>query len=135
MEGNSEQVWLCVVNKENFEVVKEKRVYGVPARAHNQIGKIRVGDILVFYVISPIRCILGISKSTSSTFEEKKLFPWKDRIYPYRIEISEVEEVRVRSKEFIGKISSIKNRIPMGTSLIPISRKDYETIRLLANQK
>ena len=129
------QAWLCILNRENFEIVKEKRVYGIPknTRAINSMKTFKRGDVLLFYAISPTKRILGISEVASSMYEESKPSLWRDRSYPYRVRISHVNEIAVPLKDFIGKIGSVKNRIPMGMSIIPISEKDLETIRKLVH--
>lgn len=134
MKEKNAQVWLCILNAANFEVLEKKRIYGVPnnTRALNQLKNVRRGDILLFYVTSPTKRILGISKATSSMFEEKKMTPWKDRLYPYRIRISEITKINVPLKKFVGVIDGIKTRIPMGASLILLRENDLETIRSLA---
>lgn len=132
MEKKNEQIWLCILTKENFDVVKKERLYGVPARAQYRIEELSLGDTLVFYVISPKKRIVGISKVASSMFEEKKKAPWKDRLYPYRVRIDEVEEISVPYSRFVGKISGVKKRIPMGSSIIPLNKSDLEKIRSLA---
>lgn len=131
------QVWLCILNMENFETLKKKKIYGVPDRksALNQLKKVRPGDSLIFYVISPVKCILGISTAVSTVFEDRKMAPWRDRLYPYRIKVSEVKDIRVSIRRVLGKISGIKGRIPMGASLLMLGKNDFEIIKSLSGSK
>ena len=60
----------------------------------------------------------------------------KDRLYPHRIRISVLDsDIHIPFSEIRGKISAIKTRIPMGVSIIPLSEKDFETIRKLKKSK
>lgn len=43
--------WLCILNRENFEVVKHKGIWGVSKRHRNQLMRADVGDKLIFYLI------------------------------------------------------------------------------------
>ena len=92
------------------------------------------GDILVFYLVSPVKAIRGIGKVVSKAFEERERVIWKDhRSYPHRIRISVLDsDVNIPLSEIRVK-TSVK-RIPMGVSVIPLSKKDFETIRKLSNR-
>lgn len=133
MKESSNQAWLCILNEENFEIVKKKRVYGIPNKpsALNHFSKFKVGDVLVFYVISPRKMIMGIAKTSCAVFEENKKSPWKYRLYPHRVRISKVLETAIPSRAFIGRVSAIKKRIPMGTSIMPLVERDLTTIQEL----
>jgi len=129
------QVWLCVLNRENFEVLSEKKVYGIPEnkRALTQLEKVKIGDTLLFYVISPVKRIMGVSSAVSTVFIDKRKSPWKDRLYPYRIKVSAVQKINVRMADFVGKLEGVKGRVPMGASLILLSRNDLEIINSLSD--
>jgi len=42
--------WLCITTEENWKVIKEKNVWGVPERHKNTIAKIKPGDKLLIYL-------------------------------------------------------------------------------------
>ena len=42
---------MCVVNQENWEVVKAKKVWGVSERWKKSLMSVEPSDLLVFYVI------------------------------------------------------------------------------------
>ena len=94
--------------------------------------KFRQNDVLLLYVISPVKRIMGICRVTSHVFRENKKDPWLDRSYPHRVKISEVEPFEVSSKEFIGKVSFVGKRIPRGSSVIPVSQDDFLILKKLA---
>lgn len=125
------QVWLCVLNRENFEILKERRVYGIPEnkRAISLLKNVKIGDTLLFYVICPVKRILGVSSAVSTIFRDNRKTPWRDRLYPYRIKVSEVQDINVRRIDFVGKIEGVKRRVPMGASLISLGINDFEIIK------
>lgn len=130
--------WFCILTDKNWHIVKQEGIYGVPdnKRHIDKIRSIKKDDILVFYLISPVRAIKGIGKATSEAFEERKQRLWEDRIYPHRIEVSIMDnDIHIPFSKFKGKIGTIKTRIPMGQSIIPLSKKDFETIEELRTTK
>lgn len=128
------QVWLCVVNQINFEVISLNKVYGVPntPKTMKYFKYVKEGDILLFYLISPYKTIVGEAKVISAVFKESKVAPWADRQYPNRVLITEVEPLEIKWNDFFGKIASIKTRISMGASVLPISQEDYKIIKNLS---
>jgi predicted RNA-binding protein len=42
--------WLCITTQENWEIIKEKNVWGVPERHKNAISRVKPGDLLLIYV-------------------------------------------------------------------------------------
>jgi len=43
--------WICVTNEENWKVVRERNVWGVPEYENRRMAEVKRGDILVFYVM------------------------------------------------------------------------------------
>jgi hypothetical protein len=123
-------IWFCVLTNSNFRVVKLERVYGVPdnQRAAAAIRKIQKGDLLVFYAVSPRKSVVGKAFAESSSYLTTEREPWDDRLYPYRVRISEVESFVARAKDFLGKVSVFKT-IPRGRSIVSISNEDLEVIQ------
>jgi len=60
--------WICVTNEENWNVVKKRKVWGVPERSRRQIENVKPDDLLVMYV-KPQR-VAGIFKAVSGSFED-----------------------------------------------------------------
>lgn len=122
-------IWLCVLTKGNFQIVRETELYGVPknVRAHRQIIKARPGDILVFYVISPVKAIVAIYEVSSQIFESADMAPWTDRLYPYRVRITHKRDCYVPYDQFT------KPRIYMGASMIPMTDRDLREIEALCD--
>jgi predicted RNA-binding protein len=124
------QAWLCIVNRDNLEIIKEKRLYGVPEHptAVKRLSMVKQNDDLLFYAVSPACKILGKSKASSLMFKENKLSPWENRLYPYRIKISKIDQLYVPLRMFINGISSIHGRIQRGASIIPLKKEDFDFI-------
>lgn len=122
--------WLCVVTAKNFDVIETEHMYGVPYSAKNLrlLSQFQKGDTLLFYVVSPVMKILGKTIVSTEMFEEKTQMPWTDRLYPLRVRVEKLDPIRIRSKDFLGKISAVGKRIPMGSSVIPITKEDYEIL-------
>ena len=62
--------WLCVTSEENWDVVRKKKVWGVPRANKRLIENVKRGDLLVFYV-SP-KSIRGIFEAVSEPYEDDK---------------------------------------------------------------
>ena len=45
-----ELYWLCITNRENWEIIEKHNIWGVSERHKNTIMKVKKGDKLVFYV-------------------------------------------------------------------------------------
>ncbi|MEM2458233.1 MAG: EVE domain-containing protein, partial [Archaeoglobaceae archaeon] len=42
--------WLCITTEENWEIIKNKNIWGVPERHKNTISKVKNGDRLLIYL-------------------------------------------------------------------------------------
>ena len=129
--------WICVTNEENWEVVKKRRVWGVPERRKRQIERVKAGDYLVFYVM-PKR-IGGVFKAVSKPFQsDDRLFSWgefgRDEVFPYRVELEPTILPRklLQFGELISKLKFITNKKMwsghLRTAMRTIPTEDYETI-------
>ena len=127
-QSSENRYWLCVVTSKNLDVIERAHIYGIPYNAKNLrlLSQFQKGDKILFYVVSPVMKILGKSTVSTEMFEEKTQLPWTDRLYPLRVRVGKMDPVLIRSKDFLGKISTVGKRIPMGSSIIPITKEDYE---------
>ena len=69
--------WFAVSNRENSDVVIQKKIWGVPKRYINAISKVTVGDTLLVYVGQKIvdkeiipSAITGAFEITSTVYED-----------------------------------------------------------------
>jgi predicted RNA-binding protein len=127
-----------VTNEDNWNVVKARKVWGVPEkRGKRQIEAVKPGDYLVFYV-TPKR-IGGIFKAVSEPFESKeRIFSWADfgreEMFPYRVKLEPnvVAREPVPFDKLAGKLSFSKGHkhwsIMLRRAMIKISERDFEVV-------
>jgi predicted RNA-binding protein len=129
--------WLCVTNEANWNVVKAKKVWGVPQkRGKRQIEAVKPGDLLAFYV-TPKR-IGGIFEVTSEPFESKeKIFSWADfgreEFFPYRVKLKPIVAAKepVPADKLIRKLSFSKGQkrwsVFLRRAMLRIVKSDYDS--------
>jgi len=115
--------WLCILNRENFEAIKEKHIWGVVERHKKQLNKAKPGELCAFYLIAdgagdnrkePV--IGGIAEIASEPYEDySDIFPSKrnpSELYPYRVGLKSIEifEPYVPFKPLISHLSFITNK-------------------------
>ncbi|MEM7818142.1 MAG: EVE domain-containing protein [Candidatus Aenigmatarchaeota archaeon] len=95
--------WVFSGTKDNWEIALQKRKWGVKEKHRFLWEKIKPGDMVLFYVTSPISRIIGFGK-VKETCEESSLL-WPDEIkennlkYPLRIIF---EDIKCLKKENWG---------------------------------
>ncbi len=125
--------WMCVTNEKNWQIIRDKRIWGVSKRRKKIIGQVKPGDLLVFYV-KPKR-IGGIFKAVSKPFEsDEEIFtPVNGEIFPYRVRLKAVY-VPMEPIDFEGlipKLSFTKGRrwsVMLRRGMFEISEEDYKII-------
>ncbi|OYT33129.1 EVE domain-containing protein [Archaeoglobales archaeon ex4484_92] len=139
--------WLCITNEENWKVIKEKNVWGVPERHKNTIAKVKPKDKLLIYlkqkrdkdkVIEPR--IVAVYEATSEVFKDsKRIFKsppgMSNEVFPLRIKLKPVKifSTLVDFKSLIPKLKFIKNKQKwtghlMGKAMREIPEEDYKLI-------
>jgi len=131
--------WFCTITAENWEKVKEHRIWGVPdtPKSRSKFRLIKPGDFLVFYLKSPTRAIIGTSSVASEVFIERSKSPWTDREYPHRVHLSEVRELSnpIPFSAIEGRLSKIRSGGSLfGNSIISLTEQDREIIEILGRQ-
>ena len=137
--------WLCITTKENWEVIKSRKVWGVTDRHKEKLDKTGKGDTLIFYVIMhregdeivPPQ-VVGFAKVASSPYRSStKVFkPVKGgEIFPNRVNLEDLEvlDKPVNFKKLVPKLEFIKNKKAwygslMGRAMIKLSKKDCSTL-------
>jgi len=129
--------WLCVTNRENWEVIRKRRIWGVSSRSASKISKVKRGDTLVFYKIqdkeSPSQ-VVGIFEATSDPFyDEKPVF--SGGVFPHRVRVESrlVPEEPLDFKPLVPKLSFITNKEKWnlhlrGKAMIELPKEDFEAI-------
>jgi predicted RNA-binding protein len=137
--------WFCVTNADNWNVVNTRKTWGVPTkRGKHQIETLKLGDLLVFYII-PKR-IGGIFRAVTELFESnEKIFSWVDfgreELFPFRVKLESVVVAKepISFDKIIGKLSFTKQHKPwsimLRRAMFKISEDDFEVIRDLIEGK
>ena len=117
--------WLCITNEANWQVVKQKNVWGVAERHRNTIAQVQIGDRLVMYCkqekindeLKPSR-IAGVFLAESAVYTDtKRIFSTpkgmvSSETFPLRIKLTPVtiSKQPVEFKPLILQLSFIKNK-------------------------
>jgi len=126
--------WLCILTPENYEIVKEKLVWGVTNWHKNKIMQIEPGDNLVMYVIREKK-IRGIYEATSKPYEDStKIF--HGGIYPHRVKLKLVKqsEKGIDIKILLPELKLFKRTdvkwagVLRGKTMIKLDVEDYRKI-------
>jgi len=75
----TQSFFICSMNKDNWEICKRHKVWGVPEKsgaAESAIKRIKSGDILLFRLFGGID-YFAVWMATSECFEDKSGGPWK----------------------------------------------------------
>ena len=91
--------WLCITTQENWNVIREKNIWGVSERHKNTITKIKPGDKLLIYVMStkknkeiiPPRIVAAYEVISEVFRDSTRIFKPasknKNEIYPLRVHL------------------------------------------------
>ncbi len=137
--------WLCILNRGNWKVVRDYKIWGVAERHRTPISSVKVGDQLLFYVIGETinnmryeSGICGSAEAASEVFKDaRRIFASeKTENYPLRIRLSNVVsfEKEVPFKPLIHELDFIKNKRKwsghlQGKAMRQISESDFDKIR------
>ncbi|MBN1763494.1 MAG: EVE domain-containing protein [Methanomicrobia archaeon] len=139
--------WLCITNEANWQVVKQRNVWGVAERHRNTIAKVTPGDTLVMYLkqekigdeIRESR-IAGVFTAASAVYTDKsKIFSTPKGMgnepFPLRVKLKPVDIFKkpVAFKPLIPRLQFITNKKKwsghlMGKAMRQISEEDFEVM-------
>jgi len=143
------QYWLCILNRENWKVVQEQKLWGVSEHHRNTIRKVEIGDHLLFYLIGEMinekrlpSSLAGKAEVKSPVFKDNtRIFnspEGKRETYPLRINLTNlhVSSKEIPFKPFITELKFITNKKRwsghlQGRAMRTIPESDYV---LLANK-
>ena len=139
--------WLCITNRDNWNVIKKRKIWGVPKRHKNTIAKVKPGDKLLIYVKQERKDkqilepkIVGIYEVVNEPYEDsKRIFkspPHLNETYPLRVKIKPVKLGEVDFKQLIPRLKFITNKKKwsghlMGKAMREIPEEDYKLIKKL----
>ncbi|RSN73206.1 MAG: EVE domain-containing protein [Thermoproteota archaeon] len=139
--------WLCITTEENWKIIKEKKIWGVPEKNKNAISKVRPGDLLLIYmrqrstgkeVEGPK--IVALYEAASEVFRDSsRIFrpppEMGSETFPLRIKLKPVKifEKPVDFKGLIPDLKFIKNKRKwaghlQGKSMREIPEEDFKLI-------
>lgn len=132
--------WLCVTNSSNWEIIKEKKVWGVSERNKGMIQSTTVGDILIFYV-KPKR-IAGIFKTATKPFTSaEKIFDTsgfsEEEIFPHRVGLKPLilPEASIDFEELVPNLTFVISKLfwkgYLRRAMRTVPREDYEKMKTL----
>ncbi len=139
--------WLCITNKENWRVIKEKNIWGVANRHKNTIAKVKQGDKVLIYVkqerkkdkiIEP-RIVAAYEVSSEVFRDSKRIFKapssMRSETFPYRINLKPLKIFKkpVDFKSLIPELKFITNKKRwsghlMGKAMREIPEEDFELV-------
>ena len=131
MVYNMPKYWLCILTPENYEIVKEKLVWGVTERHKNKILQVEPGDKLVMYVIREKK-IKGIYEAASKPYEDRTEI-FHGGVYPHRVKLKLVKhsEEGVDIKKLVPELELFKRKdkfwagVLRGKAMIELTKEDY----------
>jgi len=144
--GDFMAYWLCITNEENWKVIKEKNIWGVPHRHKNTIAKVKPDDKCLIYVMSTKRNkdiipprIVAAYEVISEVFEDQsrifKSLPGRNEVFPYRVKLKPIKIFRkpIDFKSLIPELKFIKNKRKwtghiQGKAMREIPKEDYDLI-------
>lgn len=116
--------WLCITNEENWKVIKQKNIWGVPERHKNTIARVKPGDKLLIYlkqerdkdkikeprIVAVYEAVSEVFRDSSRIFKSPK--GMGNETFPLRIKLKPVKifEKPVEFKPLIPKLKFITNK-------------------------
>lgn len=79
-------VWLCPVKRRSWQVIRHYNVFGAPKKAHKTMEEVKIGDLLIIYLLRPANVIVAIYNIVSELHEENQDIWGQDR-YPLRVNL------------------------------------------------
>lgn len=139
--------WLCITTEENWNIIKERNIWGVPERHKNTISRVKPGDYLLIYVKQEVTekgvkepRIVALYKAESEAFRDSsKIFKappgMGNETFPLRIRIKPVRifEKPVEFKKLIPDLKFVRNKKKwtghlMGKAMREIPEEDFKLI-------
>jgi predicted RNA-binding protein len=142
------QYWLCITNRDNWNVVQQQKIWGVAERHKNSIAKAVPGDQLLFYLVSESvdgqlkeSAVGGVAEVVSEVFRDtKRIFKRgtakkTGEVFPLRVTLSHVRPFKeeILFKPLILTLQFIKNKRKwsghiQGKAMRLIPEGDFTTI-------
>lgn len=79
-------VWLCPIKRRSWQLIRRYNVFGAPNNAHKIMADVKIGDLLIIYLIRPANTIVAIYSIVSELHVENRDIWGRDR-YPLRFNL------------------------------------------------
>jgi len=137
--------WLCITIPENWQIVRERLVWGVEERYQTTMRRLARDDFLIFYVTNPQKAIAGIYIVASGWYQDNIPIGWVKRVkekpvlttFPFRVRIAPhivpPQPVPVDG-ELLDQLLFVTDKSPRGRvvfffpSMVLIPHEDFQTI-------
>lgn len=133
--------YIAVTDDDNWPVVRDKRVWGLPEGREKLIKRLKRGDYLFIYLISsrkggvtlPPR-LAGLFQVASEPYQDSERI-FRGRLYPNRVKLEPliVPEEPVEFKPLVPKLTSIRNKkfwaARFRSGLAEVPEEDFELMK------
>lgn len=138
--------WFASSNRDNWEIIRKKNIWGIPKRNKAIIQRAQIGDAIVIYVAQKKEgdvvlppAIAGVYEIVSEGYEDQKpLFitpeHMGDEVFPYRFKLRPIKIFAepVEFKPLIPRLAFIKNKTlwtgHIRVAMRTIPEEDYQLI-------
>ena len=127
--------WLCLITLKNWEITKEKGIYGVWGKWKNRLYQTHRDDIMIFYLVPRKKQIIGMAKVSSAPFDDYETQIWPNAGYPHRVRIEILKDIvnnPLSIYDVINDMLLFKGKFLgptlFGKSIIPLSKHDFDVI-------
>ncbi|EJG07271.1 UPF0310 protein [Methanofollis liminatans DSM 4140] len=138
--------WFASSNRDNWEIIRKKNIWGIPKRNKAIIQRVKIGDAIVIYVAQKKEgdtvlpsAVVGAYEIVSEGYEDHKpvfITPESmgDEIFPYRVKLQPIKIFTepVEFKPLIPRLMFIKNKTMwtghIRVAMREIPKEDYEYI-------
>ena len=129
--------WLCVTTKDNWEIIRKKKLWGVSKGNREVLNRAKPGDFMIFYIKGKI--IGGTFEVISDPFyDEKKVFDTRGHVenetFPFRVHLKPLilPHNHVKIEKIVDHVRFISNKekwtAHFRRAMRKIPKEDYERI-------
>ncbi len=136
--------WLCITDEENWKIIRDNNIWGVPERHKNIIERVKPGDKLLIYTkqerinreIKESKVVAAYEVVSEPFKDSTRIFKTKgNEVFPYRVKIKPIKifSKPVEFKPLIPKLKFIVNKKRwsghlVGKAMREIPEEDYNLI-------
>lgn len=133
--GREARAWLLITSPENYLYNIRGSIWGSESR--RQISEARPGDLLFFYIKSPVMALGAMGIVTKGLYEDRSPY-WPDRTYPWRFHFAKLIEPRhpvpfrplVEQLDLFGRRADPHWGQGLQRSMIKLSGHDADVLRV-----